>query len=85
MKVDYDNCILNVTASIMKKFKVSSNHKSLVPVDVMIKDAKHIFFVVLDGLGKNIIEKHLSETSFIRSNIYKWIKNNMDENFYKNK
>ena len=73
MKIDYSNCILNVTSSIMKKFNTDSCYESLVPVDVMIKDAKHVFFVVLDGLGKNIIEKHLSENSFIRGNIYKWI------------
>ena len=73
MKVDYNNCILNVTSSIMRKFNVESKHQSLAPVDVMIKDAKHVFFVVLDGLGKNIIEKHLNENSFIRSNIYRWI------------
>ena len=57
----------------MKKYKVKSNYQSIVEVDNIIKNSKHVFFVILDGLGKNIIEQNLSKDSFIRKNITKWI------------
>lgn len=73
MKPDFNNCILNVTSSIMNRFNEASKYQSIKEVDELIKNSKHVFFVVLDGLGKNIIEEHLYENSFIRRNLLKWI------------
>lgn len=73
MKPNFENCILNVTASIMKRFKTSSNYKANELVFNKIANSKHVFLVILDGLGKNIIEKNLPENSFIRKNILDWI------------
>lgn len=73
MKPNFDNCILNVVSSIMKKYQLSSKYITNQIVDEKIKNAKHVFLILLDGLGKNIVEKHLSVDSFIRSNMKDYI------------
>ena len=73
MKPDFNNCILNVTASIMKKYQVKSKFSTISIIDEKIKNSKHVFLIILDGLGKNIIENNLDENSFIKKNIAKWI------------
>ena len=73
MKPDFNNSILNVTASIMNKYHVKSSFNTLQSVDDYIKDSKHVFFVVLDGLGQNVIEEHLDANSFIRRNLSSYI------------
>lgn len=73
MKPDFNNCILNVVSSIMNKYEVNSKYITNKIVDEKIKNAKHVFLVVLDGLGRNIIEKHLTTDSFIRSNMKDYI------------
>lgn len=73
MKPDFNNCLLNVTSTIMDHFNVQSDYQIMDDVKAKIKNAKHVFLVVLDGLGKNIIEKNLNEKSFIRKNVCKWI------------
>ena len=69
MKPDFNNCILNVTASIMKKYQVKSKFSTISIIDEKIMNSKHIFLIILDGLGKNIIENNLDENSFIKKNI----------------
>ncbi len=69
MKPNFDNCILNVTAAIMKRFNIKSLYQPNIQVFEKIKDKKHIFLLILDGLGKNIIEKNLDCNSFIRKNL----------------
>ena len=73
MKPDFNNCILNVTASIMNKYQIKSKFSTISIIDEKIMNSKHIFFIILDGLGKNIIENNLDENSFIKKNIAKWI------------
>ena len=73
MKPDFENCILNVTSSIMAHFGINSPYKANEQVLLKLKNAKHIFLVILDGLGKNIIEKNLSSSSFIRTHLTDWI------------
>lgn len=73
MKPDYNNCLLNITSSIMKKYDVESKYSPLPEVTEALTSAKHVFLIVLDGLGKNILEKNLDENSFLRKNVCKWV------------
>lgn len=73
MKPDFNNCILNVTSSIMNKYNVISKYTTLNSVDELIKDTKHVFFIVLDGLGQNIMEEHLVPNHFLRKNLNSYI------------
>ncbi len=65
-KPDYNNSIVNLSNSILKRFNVEPFHNSLDKIDELIKDKKKIIVFLFDGLGKCIIEKHLKEDSFLR-------------------
>ena len=57
---DYKNSILNVTNSILKYYNVKTNYPSLPTVDKSLSDSyDHIVYILLDGLGVNIIKHHL--------------------------
>ena len=72
MKPEYKNCPLNLIASIEKHFGEKVNHfDSISEVDEMLEGKKHIFLILLDGLGTKIIEENLSENSFIRNHYFK--------------
>lgn len=68
MKPNFNNCILNVTSAIQAKYHIESKYEVNNLVFDKIKDAKHVFLVVLDGLGKNIIEQYLDQNSFLVRN-----------------
>lgn len=71
---DYKNSILNVSHTILDFYNV----KPLYPVIRELKEElntsiKHVCLMLLDGMGINIIEKHLNKNSFIRRNLKKKI------------
>lgn len=72
MKPDYKNCQLNLVSSIEKHYNERlAFFDSIEEVDKMLEGKKHIFLIVLDGLGSKIIEKNLKEDSFIRTHYFK--------------
>ncbi len=55
---DYNHSILNLITSILKHYKVETNHKSLEILDKKLtKNYKNVVFIVLDGMGESILEK----------------------------
>lgn len=64
---NYNNCILNIDASISKYFNEVVNYPTYKPLDDILssKKYKHIAIMLLDGMGSYIIRKNLSEDSFI--------------------
>ena len=66
MKVYNDNSLVNVSNSILKHFHVPPFHETLPELDEAIKDSKKVAVILFDGMGQNIIKKHLKENSFIR-------------------
>ncbi|MBR2787078.1 MAG: alkaline phosphatase family protein [Clostridia bacterium] len=65
---DYNNSILNLITSILKFYKVETNHTSLEKLDeVLQKNYKNVVFMVLDGMGEHILKK-ISEDGFFRKN-----------------
>lgn len=62
--IKYD--IVNLSSSILNKFNVKPFHNTIPEIDKLIKDASQVVVILLDAFGKNIIEKHLDEHSFIR-------------------
>lgn len=66
---NYDNCILNVDASISKFYGITSNYKTIKELDEILKNKeyKHIALMLLDGMGSYIIEQNLSTNSCINS------------------
>ena len=67
---DYKNCIANLPNSILKKFGVETVGDTLPLLDPYLeKDYKNIVVILLDGMGKCIIEKHLREKGAFRSHL----------------
>ena len=65
---DYDNCLVNLASSILNKFDVPVNAKTLPLADEYLKkDCKNAVILLLDAMGTSIIEKHLSKDGFFRS------------------
>ncbi len=67
MKVYNDNSLVNLSNSILKNFNVETFHDSIPEIDKLLSGHKKVVAVLFDGMGQNIIRKHLKENSFIRS------------------
>ncbi len=66
-KPNYNNSIVNLSNSILKRFNVDTFHPSLKQIDKFISNKKKIVVFLFDGLGKTILEKHLKENSVFRT------------------
>lgn len=67
---DYDNCIANLACSILKHFGVEPPNKTLPLADRYLeKRYKNVVVILMDGMGKNIIEANLSPDGFFRRNL----------------
>lgn len=67
---DYTNCITNLPNSILKKFGVEPVGATLPLFDkFMDKEYKNVVVLLLDGMGKVIIEKHLKEDGPFRTHL----------------
>ena len=63
---DYDNSILNLITSILKHYKVETNHTSLKKLDKLLeKNYKNVVFIVLDGMGEHILN-NISKDGFFK-------------------
>ncbi len=67
---DYDNCIANLACSVLKYFCAKAPNKTLAMADeILKKQYKNVVVLLLDGMGRNIIEKNLDSDGFFRSNL----------------
>lgn len=71
MKPNYNDCTMNLIASIEKHFGYDTMFESFKDIDELLKNKKHVYILLLDGLGEVIINKNLKENSFIRTHYYK--------------
>lgn len=67
-KIDYDNCIVNLTNSIMKYFGLEPYHKTLLNIDKILEKGNYQNVVVLlcDGMGSKNLSKYLAKDDFLR-------------------
>ena len=65
---DYNNCLVNLANSILKKYgvKITANTLSLAD-KYLAKDYKNVVVLLLDALGTSIMERHLTKDGFFRS------------------
>ena len=62
----YNHCILNLITSILKHYKVESNHSSLENLDnILKKDFKNVVLIVLDGMGEHVLN-NISSNGFFK-------------------
>ena len=65
---DYNNCLVNLANSILKKFGAETLHGTLAIADrYLARDHKNIVILLLDALGTSIMERHLEKDGFFRS------------------
>ena len=66
---NYNNCILNVDASISKYYGVNPKYDTFSALDNILASNKykHIAIMLLDGMGSYIIKNNLDEDSFLRT------------------
>lgn len=67
---DYEDCIANLPNSILKKWKLPTVGGTLSLADKYLeKDYKNVVVLILDGMGKIILEKTLDENGPFRSHL----------------
>lgn len=68
-KVSYENSLINLSSSILMHYNVFPSYKTLNILDNYLKkDYNHVVLIVLDGLGVNLINKHLSDKDLLKKN-----------------
>lgn len=67
---DYNNCLVNLTNSILKYFEADCYHSTLEDIDKILSDNqfKNVVLILNDGLGSNILENTLSKDDFLIKN-----------------
>ena len=70
MKVYNENNLVSLSNSLLKHFGAETFHDSIPEVDEVLKGHKKVVVVLFDGMGKNIIRKHLKENSFLRKHYF---------------
>jgi len=67
---DYKNCIANLGCSVLKYFGIEPPNSTLPAADALLnKHYKNVVVLLLDGLGVNILKKHLSPNGFFLRNM----------------
>jgi len=67
MKVYNENSLVNLSNSILKHFGATPFHDTIPLIDEKLKGHKKVVVILFDGMGTNIVRKHLKASSFIRS------------------
>ena len=67
---DYNNCLVNLSNSILKKFGAETIAETMPLADEYLqKDYQNIVVLLLDAMGISILEKHLERDGFFRSHL----------------
>lgn len=65
---DYNNCLVNLANSVLRKFGAKTNANTLPLADKYLAgEYKNVVILLLDAFGTSIIEKHLEPNGFFRS------------------
>ena len=65
-----NNCLVNLSNSIANSFGLPVFHSTLSSIDAVLqKKKRNVVLFLLDGLGRNILERHLKKDSFLRSHL----------------
>lgn len=67
---DYRNCIANLACSLLQYYGITPPNPTLPQADALLqKDYKNVVLLLLDGMGNNILQKHLSQDGFFRRHL----------------
>ena len=64
---NYDNCLTNLSNSILKYYGLETSHSTLNDLDDILieKKYKNIVVILYDGMGSNLLKRLLGEESFL--------------------
>ena len=64
---NYNECITNLACSIRKYFELEYKHNTIDYIDKILEeyDPKNVVTILCDGMGSNILDRVLSEDSFL--------------------
>ena len=70
MYVNCDNCLTNLSNSILKHFDVKPLHTTLEKLDEVLEknNSKNVVLILYDGLGARVIDKVLGKNNFFNDN-----------------
>ncbi len=69
---DYKNSILNVSSTILHHYGAETAYDVIPELEEALKEKpNHIFLLLLDGMGMNIIKRYLKRKDFLRKHIIK--------------
>lgn len=64
---DYTNSIMNVSNSILKSYGVQTKYPTQIDLDKELnKNYNHIIYILLDGMGSNIVDYHLDKEDALK-------------------
>lgn len=67
---DYHNCLVNLANSFLKHYGLETHHSSLAKADDFLAQGyNNVVFMLLDGMGMDMMEKNLSPQGFLRSHL----------------
>lgn len=69
IKPNYQECLTNLTNSLLKYYHLDSYHESLEELDEILekKDYKNIVLILYDGMGSKLLERNLTKDSFMNT------------------
>jgi len=71
---DYTNSIMNVSNTFLHHYGIKTQYNGIKELESSLQsNPDHIIFVLLDGLGSNIVKKHLKETDGLKKYMVKEI------------
>ena len=63
---DYNNCLVNLSNSILKRFGARTTAGTLSLADKYLEgEYKNVVLLILDALGTSIVERHLEKNGFL--------------------
>ncbi|MDC7244124.1 MAG: alkaline phosphatase family protein [Sphaerochaetaceae bacterium] len=66
---DYENCLMNITTTILKHYGVKTKYKSLPVLEKELnKGYRNVVYILIDAMGDSILKKHEDVTEYLRSN-----------------
>jgi len=68
--INYDNCLTNLSNSILKHFGLKTYHKTLEILDKALEEnnSKNVVLILYDGLGARVIDRILGKDNFFNNN-----------------
>lgn len=70
MYINYNNCLTNLSNSILKYYGIKPFHSTLEKLDKVLEEnnSKNVILLLYDGLGARVIDKVLGKNNFFNDN-----------------